>query len=83
MTNVGALIIVRHAFDSSLTSQTFVGVLAIATTFCAAQAYYNIKKLQLDQHRAWMLRTWFYGMLYNERTALDIVEHDALTDSID
>jgi hypothetical protein len=23
-------------------------------------AYINIKRLQIDQHRAWMLRTWFY-----------------------
>ena len=24
-------------------------------------AYYNIKRLQIEQHRAWMLRTWFYA----------------------
>lgn len=23
-------------------------------------AYYNIRQLQIDQHRAWMLRTWVY-----------------------
>ncbi|KAL8987239.1 MAG: hypothetical protein Q9169_008718 [Polycauliona sp. 2 TL-2023] len=38
-----------------------VGVLAIMTTGGATLAYINIKRLQIDQHRAWMLRTWFYA----------------------
>ena len=51
VSNVGALIIVRRAFGGSLISQTFVGVLALATTYTAAQAYYSVKKLRLDLHR--------------------------------
>ena len=42
-------------------TQTFVGVLVIMTTLGAFMAYYNIKRLQVEQHRAWMLRTWFYA----------------------
>ena len=42
-------------------TQTWVGVLAIITTLGAFMAYYNIKRLQIEQHRAWMLRTWFYA----------------------
>ena len=42
-------------------TQTLVGVLAIITTLSALMAYYNIKRLQIEQHRAWMLRTWFYA----------------------
>ncbi len=42
-------------------TQTFVGVLAIMTTPGVFMAYYNFKRLQIEQHRAWMLRTWFYA----------------------
>ena len=57
----GALMIARHAFGGTMTSQALVGVLAIATIGSTAMAYYNIKVLQIDQHRAWMLRCWFYA----------------------
>ncbi|WPH04710.1 Hypothetical protein R9X50_00760300 [Acrodontium crateriforme] len=59
--NVGALMIARHAFGGTLSTQLLVGVLAIATTSSATLSYYNIKMLQIDQHRAWMLRCWFYA----------------------
>ena len=59
--NVGALMIARHAFGGTIPTQALVGVLAISTTLSAFLAYYNIKRLQIDQHRAWMLRCWFYA----------------------
>ncbi|KUJ21490.1 uncharacterized protein LY89DRAFT_610080 [Mollisia scopiformis] len=58
--NAGALMIARRAFGGGLDVQSVVGVLAILTTTSLALAYYNIKRLQIDQHRAWMLRAWFY-----------------------
>lgn len=58
--NVGALMIARRSFGGGLEVQSIVGVLAILTTSSLALAYYNIKRLQIDQHRAWMLRAWFY-----------------------
>ncbi|KAL8651235.1 MAG: hypothetical protein Q9226_004791 [Calogaya cf. arnoldii] len=58
--NVGALVGARRAFGGSLSTQAGVGVLAILSTVSIALAYYNIKRLQIDQHRAWMLRTMFY-----------------------
>jgi hypothetical protein len=60
LSNAGALMIARHAFGGELATQGAVGVLVISTTVGLASAYYNIKKLQIDQHRAWMLRTMFY-----------------------
>ena len=42
-------------------TQVFVGVLVIMTTLGIFLAYYNVKRLQIEQHRAWMLRTWFYA----------------------
>ena len=59
--NVGALMIARHAFGGTMATQALVGVLAIATIVSAFLAYINIKRLQIDQHRAWMLRCWFYA----------------------
>ncbi len=58
--NVGALMIARRAFGGTLATQSLVGVLAILTSISIAMAYYNIKRLQIDQHRAWMLRSAFY-----------------------
>lgn len=58
--NVGALMIVRYSFGGTLATQSFAGFLTIITVVSAFMAYYNIKRLQIDQHRAWMIRTWIY-----------------------
>ncbi|EON66199.1 hypothetical protein W97_05592 [Coniosporium apollinis CBS 100218] len=58
--NVGALMIARRAFGGRVETQTGVGLLVILTTGGLTMAIYNIKKLQIDQHRAWMLRTMFW-----------------------
>lgn len=60
VSNVGAVMICRRAFGGSLETQAAAGVLAIITTTSIGLAYYNIKRLQVDQHRAWMLRAIFY-----------------------
>ncbi|KAL8709505.1 MAG: hypothetical protein Q9220_005747 [cf. Caloplaca sp. 1 TL-2023] len=60
VSNVGAVMITRRAFGGSLSTQAGVGVLAIISTVSIGMAYYNIKRLQIDQHRAWMLRAMFY-----------------------
>ncbi|KAK3714964.1 hypothetical protein LTR37_007454 [Vermiconidia calcicola] len=60
LTNVGALMIARWAFGGTMATQSYVGTLAIMTLGSAFISYYNIKRLQIDQHRAWMIRTWFY-----------------------
>jgi hypothetical protein len=58
--NVGALMIARRAFGGTLPTQAATGFLVVMTTVATTLAYYNIKKLQIDQHRAWMLRAMFY-----------------------
>jgi hypothetical protein len=66
VSNAGALMIARRAFGGTILTQTGVGVLAIMITVSVSMAYYNVKRLQIDQHRAWMLRTMFYmGTLIN------------------
>jgi len=56
----GALMIARHSFGGGLDVQVVVGVLTIAFIGSLGLSYYNVKRLQLEQHRAWMLRAWFY-----------------------
>lgn len=58
--NAGALMIAKRAFGGTIVSQTAIGTLAILTAVSVLMAYYNIKRLQIEQHRAWMLRTMFY-----------------------
>lgn len=60
VSNAAAIVIAPHAFGGDLSIQTGIGTLVIMTTGGLALAIYNVKRLQIDQHRAWMLRTWFY-----------------------
>lgn len=52
--------ICRRSFGGTLDTQAGVGTLVILTTVSLSLAYYNIKRLQIDQHRKWMLRAMFY-----------------------
>lgn len=66
--NLGAMMIARRAFGGTLATQTCVGAMAISTTISSILAYINIKRLQIEQHRAWMLRTWaIAGCIITER----------------
>lgn len=56
----GVLMITKHAFGGDFATQTYVGVLIIITALGYLVAWINIKRLQIDQHRAWMMRTWAY-----------------------
>lgn len=66
--NAGAFMITRHAFGGDLSTQAATGFLGIYTTVGMVMAYYNIKVLQVDQHRAWMLRTMImFGVIITTR----------------
>lgn len=56
LSNAGAMMISRQAFGGGLDVQTGMYFLAFITTVSICMAYYNVKRLQIDQHRAWMLR---------------------------
>ncbi|KAI4853957.1 hypothetical protein E4T44_00508 [Aureobasidium sp. EXF-8845] len=58
ISNAGTIIITRHAFGGDFATQTWTGAMVILTTVGYIMAWVNIKLLQIDQHRAWMLRTW-------------------------
>ncbi|KAK2049353.1 hypothetical protein LZ31DRAFT_339932 [Colletotrichum somersetense] len=57
----GAFMIARHAFGGGLDVQADVGFAGIMFVVSLTLAYVNIKRLQIEQHRAWMLRAWFYA----------------------
>ncbi|KAK7421986.1 hypothetical protein QQZ08_009707 [Neonectria magnoliae] len=56
---IGALMIAKEAFEGGIDTQAAIGFLAIVFLGSLSISYYNIKKLQIEQHRAWMLRAWF------------------------
>lgn len=61
--NVGACLVVDKALGGSLEVRAIVYVLAGLTIVSLLLAYINIKRLQIDQHRAWMLRAWVYAFI--------------------
>ncbi|KAH7071730.1 hypothetical protein FB567DRAFT_455284 [Paraphoma chrysanthemicola] len=70
---VGALMIARRAFGGGLDVQVWVGFVGIGVLVCFIISYSNIKRLQIEQHRAWMLRGWFYaGAIITSRLVMII-----------
>ncbi|KAI9166505.1 hypothetical protein HJFPF1_02611 [Paramyrothecium foliicola] len=57
----GSIMIAPVSFGGSLAIRAWVGLSTIMFLGSLLLAIYNVKKLQLDQHRAWMLRAWFYA----------------------
>ena len=58
--SAGAIIVAEHAFGGDFATRMVAGVLVISTTLAYLIAWINIKRLQIDQHRAWMMRAWAY-----------------------
>lgn len=59
--NAGAGMVMDRAMGGSLEVRAMMALLCIMTTVSVVLAYINIKRLQIDQHRAWMLRCWVYA----------------------
>lgn len=57
----GAILVAPGALGGTIETRLLVGILTISTIGAALMAYINIKRLQIDQHRAWMLRCWAYA----------------------
>ena len=60
MSIISAIVIVDQSFGGHIETQGALGLLGIASVIGLSLAYYNIKRKQIDQHRAWMLRSWFW-----------------------
>lgn len=59
--SVSGIISSKVAFGGDFATQTFAGMLGIAVVGATALAYVNIKRLQIEQHRAWMMRAWVWA----------------------
>lgn len=61
VSQAGVFMITRHAFGGGIDIQSAVYVLSIMTMGSFVISYVNIKRLQIEQHRAWMMRGWVYA----------------------
>src|SRR5690349_7305337 len=69
ISNLGACLMLGHnETGQRMGAQTSEGFLVIITTIAMGLAYWNIKRLQIDLHRAWMLRAMVYfGSIISSR----------------
>jgi hypothetical protein len=73
ISNAGTFLIIRRSFGGTLPTQAAMGLLVILSTTSISMAYYNITRLQIEQHRAWMLRAMFYlGVIITTRIIMVI-----------
>ena len=76
--SITGIIISKVALGGDFATQTFAGAFGIAVILSGTLAYINIKRLQIEQHRAWMMRAWAYSasiitLRIIQLTALEIV----------
>ena len=72
-----AIVLARRAAGGGVDVQIFVGVLAIMFLGSLVLAVINIKRLQIEQHRAWMIRAWTY---VSTQPALFLLGYDNVED---
>ncbi|KAF6819499.1 hypothetical protein CSOJ01_01242 [Colletotrichum sojae] len=58
---IGVFMIARRTFGGGVGMQTAAGAGSVMFLGALGLAVYNVKKLQIEQHRAWMLRAWVYA----------------------
>jgi len=69
ISNIGAFIVLTRKHNGSrMGIQAAEALLSIMTTIGMALAWWNIRRKQIEEHRAWMLRTMFwYGSIITSR----------------
>ncbi|KAI0456481.1 hypothetical protein F5B21DRAFT_502378 [Xylaria acuta] len=58
---VGVFVIAPRTFGGGLDVQAILGALVLGFLGALFMAYISIKRRRIDQHRAWMLRAWFWA----------------------
>ncbi|KAK7993222.1 hypothetical protein PG989_006603 [Apiospora arundinis] len=56
----GGFIITRPTMGGQVDTQTATGFLGTTFLFANLMAYFSIKRLRIDLHRAWMIRAWVW-----------------------
>jgi uncharacterized membrane protein len=59
--SVSGMISSKVAFGGDFATQCLAGSVGLATLAATVLAYVNIKRLQIEQHRAWMMRAWVWA----------------------
>lgn len=73
ISNAGVIIITPHAFGGDPATRFSNGLLVLVSTVSIIIAYINIRRKQIEQHRAWMLRAMFYmGSIITMRPLIEI-----------
>ncbi|KAI1740113.1 hypothetical protein F4680DRAFT_448308 [Xylaria scruposa] len=57
----GVYIIAPRTFGGGLDAQALLGVLSVAFLGALLMSYISVRRHQIDQHRAWMIRAWFWA----------------------
>ncbi|KAK4223908.1 hypothetical protein QBC38DRAFT_424544 [Podospora fimiseda] len=58
---VGVGLLAPNVMGGDLVSQMAMGVLGVCFVWSLGLAWWNIRRKQIEEHRAWMLRGWFYA----------------------
>lgn len=61
ISTIGAFMTGQNMVGGEVSAQTIMGVAGTMFIVSMGLAWWNVKKLQIEQHRAWMLRAWFYA----------------------
>lgn len=60
MSMAGVFMVGNRSFGGALHIRFLVSTLGMAHLGSLALSYYNVKRLRIEEHRAWMLRAWVY-----------------------
>ncbi|KAK3681225.1 hypothetical protein B0T22DRAFT_445441 [Podospora appendiculata] len=74
LTLVGACMLADSPNEGSIATQASTGIISLAILGALSLAIYNIRQVQIDQHRAWMIRAWVYaGFIITQRIFMIII----------
>ena len=65
---IGVFLMLRNTMGGAPSVQAASGMLGIIFLVSLILAYVNVKRLQIEQHRAWMLRSWAYVCYSRKKT---------------
>jgi hypothetical protein len=57
---IGVVPSIRHAFGGDIAAQAAAGTMTALFVGALLKAYVSIRRRQVDQHEAWMIRAWVY-----------------------
>ncbi|KAI0904702.1 hypothetical protein F4823DRAFT_613981 [Ustulina deusta] len=58
---VGIVPSIRHAFGGDVAAQAAGGTMTVLFVGAQLKAYVSVRRRQIDQHQAWMIRSWVYA----------------------